>query len=232
MGRRSTRNRGGGLRRFLHNNGLTLLMFGLFLAALIPMSITGHRSHNDDLKDHDRPEIGYVAYLGSGNFVEGVFENWESEFLQMGVYVLATAYVFQRGSPESKPLDQETPQDVDPRRQRYADRPWPVRRGGAWLKLYMNSLGLALAALFILSFVLHAVGGTRDYNESQREHGGSTVSVFGFVRTSEFWYQSFQNWQSEFLSVGALAVLGIYLRQHGSPESKPVAAPHAATGTD
>jgi hypothetical protein len=218
------------MRRFLKNNGLTLGMFGLFIGALVPMSLAGHRATNSDLAEHGRPPIPYLGYLKSGDFIEGVFENWESEFLQMGVYVLATAYLFQKGSPESKPLDERTQQDVDPRRQRYRRRPWPVRRGGAWLRLYMNSLTAALFALFVMSFVLHALGGATAYNENASEHGGQTASVFRFVTTSEFWYQSFQNWQSEFLSVGALAVLGIYLRQQGSPESKPVAAPSSKTG--
>jgi hypothetical protein len=218
------------MRRFLKNNGLTLGMFGLFLGALVPMSITGYRATNSDLAEHGRRPIPYLGYLKSGDFIEGVFENWESEFLQMGVYVLATAYLFQKGSPESKPLDERTQQDVDPRLQRYRRRPWPVRRGGAWLRLYMNSLTAALFALFVMSFVLHAVGGATAHNEHASEHGGQTASVFRFVTTSEFWYQSFQNWQSEFLSVGALAVLGIYLRQQGSPESKPVAAPSSKTG--
>jgi hypothetical protein len=219
------------MRRFLKNNGLALGMFALFLGALIPMSIVGHHADNSSLVEHHRRPIAYAAYLKSGDFVEGVFENWESEFLQMGVYVLLTAYLFQKGSPESKPLDESSPQDVDPRRQRYPRRPWPVRRGGVRLKLYMNSLAMALFGLFVMSFVLHAIGGASAYNQDAREHGGQTVSVFRFVTTSEFWYQSFQNWQSEFLSVGALAVLGIFLRQQGSPESKPVGAPHSDTGS-
>ena len=218
------------MRRFLRNNGLALFMFGLFFGALVPMSITGHRSDNSDLKDHHRATITYWQYLGSGHFIEGVFENWESEFLQMGTYVLATVWFFQKGSPESKDPEEASPQDVDPRRQRYPDPPWPVRRGGLALKLYMNSLALALFALFVVSFVLHAIGGTSEYNQTQREHGGRPVSVTTFVTTSDFWYQSFQNWQSEFLSVGVLIVLGIVLRQHGSPESKPVGAPHRQTG--
>jgi hypothetical protein len=218
------------MRRLLRNNGLAISMFGSFLVFLVFMSISGHRSHNADLRDHGRPPISYVSYLGSGDFVEGVFENWESEFLQMGSYVLVTVYLFQKGSPESKPIDGAAPQDADPRRARKPDRPWPVRRGGPVLKLYENSLGLALILLFVLSFALHAIGGARAYDETQREHGGQTVSTIGFMGTSDFWYQSFQNWQSEFLSVGALTVLSVYLRQRGSPESKPVAAPHAETG--
>jgi hypothetical protein len=218
------------MRRFLKNNGLSLAMFALFLGALVPMSVVGHHTSNTDLTEHGQPPIRYVTYLTSGDFIEGVFENWESEFLQMGVYVLITAFLFQKGSPESKPLDEQTPQDIDPRRQRYRSPPWPVRRGGVWLRLYMNSLAAALFVLFLMSFALHAVGGAAAYNQNAGEHGGQTISVLRFVTTSEFWYQSFQNWQSEFLSVGTLVVLGIFLRQQGSPESKPVAAPHSKTG--
>jgi hypothetical protein len=219
------------MRRFLRNNGLTLFMFGLFFGALVPMSLTGHHAYNGDLEQHHRPKISYWRYVGSGHFVEGVFENWESEFLQMGTYVLAAAWFFQKGSPESKDPDAPSPQDVDPKKQRYPNPPWPVRRGGLALKVYRNSLALALFGLFLMSFVLHAIGGTTEYNQTQREHGGRPVSVTTFMTTSDFWYQSFQNWQSEFLSVGVLIVLSIYLRQHGSAESKPVGAPDSKTGS-
>jgi hypothetical protein len=218
------------MRRFLRNNGLSLAMFGLFVGALVPMSVVGHHAYNSQLADHGRQPIRYATYLTSGDFIEGVFENWESEFLQMGVYVLLTAYLFQKGSPESKPLDEQIPQDVDPQRQRYEHRPWPVRKGGVWLKLYMRSLAVALFSLFVLSFALHAFGGATAYNQEAREHQSQTVSVFRFMTTSEFWYQSFQNWQSEFLAMGSLVVLAIFLRQQGSPESKPVGAPHSETG--
>ena len=217
------------MKRFLKEHGLSLTMFGLFLAALVPMSITGHHAYNSDQRDHHQPGITYTAYLSSGDFIEGVFENWESEFLQMGTYVLFTVWLFQKGSPESKPIDEEAPQDADPRKARNPDRPWPVKKGGIVLKLYENSLAIALFALFVMSFLLHAAGGVRAFNQQQLEHGGSVISYWRFLTTSEFWYQSFQNWQSEFLSVGSLAVLGIFLRQRGSPESKPVAASHSDT---
>jgi hypothetical protein len=218
------------MRQFARDNGLTLTFLGLFVSVLFLMSITGHRHYNADQRDHHQAPVAYATYLHTGDFVEGVFENWESEFLQAGTYVLFTAFLFQKGSPDSKPREERAPQDVPPKRQRYADRPWPVRRGGAWLKIYMSSLTIALLALFVASFVLHALGGTWAYNEAQMQHGGSSVGVLRFMTTSEFWYQSLQNWQSEFLAVASLAFLSIYLRQHGSPESKPVAAPHTATG--
>ena len=218
------------MRRFLRNNGLTLVCLGLFAVTLFVMSVAGHRRYNAEQVEHHEPPVSYGAYLQTGDFVEGVFENWESEYLQMGTYVVFTAFLFQVGSAESRPPGERTPQDADPRRGRSPDRPWPVRRGGAWLRIYSNSLAIALFSLFVLSFVLHAIGGTWAYNAEQVEHGGATIGIFRFITTSQFWYQSMQNWQSEFLAVASLAVLSIFLRQHGSPESKPVAAPHSETG--
>jgi len=218
------------VRRFLKDNGLTLTFMALFLITLFLMSVTGHHHYNSDQREHREPAVTYWSYLHTGDFVEGVFENWESEFLQMGTYVLFTVFLFQRGSPESKPIGEQTPQDVDPKRQRYRNPPRPVRRGGFLLRLYSNSLAIALFALFLFSIVMHAVSGTWAYNEDQLAHGGHPVSILTFVTTGEFWFQSMQNWQSEFLAVAALAVLAIFLRQQGSPESKPVGAPHDKTG--
>ncbi len=163
--------------------------------------------------------------------MEATFENWGSEFLQMGAYVVLTALLIQKGSPESKNPDGDEV-DTDPRKQQAnPEAPSPVKRGGLVLTIYEHSLSLALFGLFLLSFVLHALGGHAEFNQQQFEHGAAPVSLGSFVTSSEFWFQSMQNWQSEFLAVAALAVLGIFLRQRGSPESKPVAAPHAQTGT-
>jgi len=218
------------MRRVLRDNALSLTMFGLFLVFLVAQSFTGYHTDNNDNQEHGQPRESYAGYLTSGAFVEATFENWESEFLQMGAYVLLTAWLIQRGSPESKNPDGE-PSDTDPRAERdNPDAPGPVRRGGLALTLYEHSLSTALFSLFLVSFVLHALGGRAEYNQQQLEHGQAAVSLWGFVTSSEFWFQSMQNWQSEFLAVGALTVLGIFLRQRGSPESKPVAAPHAQTG--
>jgi len=219
-----------GSRRFFKDNGLTLVYVGLFILALGVMSISGHHRYNSERRDHGDPPVDLGVYLRSGDFVEGVFENWESEFLQMGTFVVFTAFLFQVGSSQSKDPEERGPQDVEPQRQRYESRPWPVRKGGIGLKLYMNSLLIAMALLFIISFVLHAVGGAWAYNEEQLAHGGPVLGIWQFMGTAQFWYQSMQNWQSEFLSVACLAVLSIFLRQHGSPESKPVAAPLSQTG--
>jgi hypothetical protein len=221
------------MRRFIRNNSLSLVTFGLFLVFWVAQSLTGWVDANHDHQDHQRPTESYARYLRSGHFVEATFENWASEFLQMGFYVLLTVYLRQKGSPESKPLQGKEKVDADPRQEpdrRHA--PWPVRRGGLALAIYERSLTLALLTLFLLSFVLHAAGGTADYNAEQREHGQPAVSVASYVTTSHFWFQSFQNWQSEFMAVGSLVLLGVFLRQRGSPESKPVAASHAATGSE
>ena len=219
------------MRRVLRDNGLSITMFALFLVFLVAQSIAGFRASNSDNEEHGQPPESYGQYLTSGAFVEATFENWESEFLQLGAYVLLTALLIQMGSPESRNPDGDKT-DADPRAQRDdPDAPGPVRRGGLALTLYEHSLSIALFTLFVVSFVLHALGGHAEFNQQQLEHGQAAVSLWSFVTSSQFWFQSMQNWQSEFLAVGTLAVLGIFLRQRGSPESKPVAAPHAQTGT-
>ncbi len=219
------------MRRLLHEHGLTIALLGLFLFSLIGQSVTGAATYNDDLRDHGQPPIGYPAYLTTGHFVEAVFENWESEFLQMGLYVLLTAWLHQKGSAESKAPDGEEAVDEDPRAaKRRADTPWPVRRGGLVLTAYEHSLSAVLLLLFAASFLLHAAGGARVYSQEQLLPGGAAVSLFGYLETSQFWFESFQNWQSEFLSIAVVVVLSIFLRERGSPESKPVAAAYSATG--
>jgi hypothetical protein len=220
------------MRRFLRENSLSIVMFGLFFVFLLLQSLTGWRTANQENREHHRPTESYVRYVGSGSFVEATFENWESEFLQMAGFVLLTVLLRQKGSPESKKLDDEEPVDEDPRQARHRRGvPGPVRRGGLALAVYQHSLSLALVGLFLMSFLLHALGGHAEYNQQQLEHGEAPASLAGFMTSAQFWFQSFQNWQSEFLAVFALTVLGIFLRQRGSPESKPVAAPHAETGS-
>ena len=207
-------------------------MFGAFAISLLLMTFAGARQYNEDQRDHGEQTISYPRYLTTGAFVEAVFENWESEFLQMGAFVLLTVYLRQRGASESKDPDGE-PDDVDedPRHADRDDAPWLARTGGVKLWLYERSLTLALFGLFLVSFLLHAAGGAREYSSDQLAHGGQAVGMLKYLTTSRMWFESFQNWQSEFLSVGVLIVLSIFLRQRGSTESKPVAAPHAQTGT-
>jgi hypothetical protein len=207
-------------------------MFGAFAISLLFMTFAGVRQYNEDQRDHGEQTISYANYLTTGAFVEAVFENWESEFLQMGAFVLLTVYLHQKGASESKDPD-GTPDDVDedPRSVDRDDAPWLARTGGVKLWLYERSLTIALFALFFVSLLLHAAGGAREYSAEQLAHGGQAVGMLRYLTTSQMWFESFQNWQSEFLSVGVLIVLSIFLRQRGSTESKPVAAPHAQTGT-
>ena len=220
------------MRRFLRDNGLSVVMLTLFALALAGQILTGHREYNGDQTEHGRAEVSLGEYLTTGHFVEATFENWESEFLQMAAYVMLTVFLYQRGSSESKDPDKEEEVDRDPRDSRNKkDAPGPVRAGGIVLKLYENSLFIAFALLFLISFALHAAGGHAEYNSEQREHGRPEVTLAAYVASSRFWFESFQNWQSEFLSVASIVLLSIWLRQKGSPESKPVDAPHSETGS-
>jgi len=216
------------VRRFLRENDLTLVMSALFVACLVGQGVAGLRVYNQEQVAHAQATVGPDAYLRTGHFVEAVFENWESEFLQMGALVLLTAFLFQKGSAVAKGPDE--PDEVDAGSRGHDDVPWPVRRGGLALRLYENSLALALFALFALSFVLHAAGGARDASAERALRGEGAVSIPAYVGTARFWFESLQNWQSEFLSVAVLVVLSVFLRQRGSPESKPVDPPHLETG--
>lgn len=217
------------MRRILRDQSLTLVMLGLFAIFLGAQSLTGYRVYNADRVQMDEPEISYSRYLRSGHFVEATFENWESEFLQMGAYVLLTAFLIQRGSAESRDPDKDKDEDQEDEPVT-STSPWIVRHGGLSLRVYENSLPIALFAIFVFCFLMHAWGGAKVYSEEQIAEGGHAYSTWDFMHTSQFWFQSFQNWQSEFLAVGSLVVLSIFLRQRGSPESKPVAAPQKKTG--
>jgi hypothetical protein len=219
------------MRQKLRDNSLSLVMFGLFVLFLLGHSLMGYSQFNAAQLAHQQSPIHYPAYLLSGHFWATVFENWESEFLQMAAYVILTVFLVQRGSAESKDPDTGEEVDEDPRHHQHDPHaPGPVRRGGLALKLYTHSLSMALGVLFLLSLLGHAVSGTAHYNDEQRTHGQPAVSVLQYVGTSRFWFESFQNWQSEFLAVGTLVVLSIWLREHGSPESKPVYRAHTKTG--
>jgi hypothetical protein len=218
------------MRRWIWFNALSLVMFGAFLVFVVLQSIFGWQAQNSELADFGRTGISYGAYLVSGDFIEATFENWESEFLQMGSYVLLTAFLLQKGSPESAPLHGTGDDPYDPE-QVHKDSPAPVHKGGFALAVYNYSLTIALFGLFAMSFILHLLGGTAAYNDEQALHGNPPISVGQFLGNAEFWFQSMQNWQSEFLSVGILVVASIYLRQRGSSQSKKVAEPHSKTGS-
>lgn len=219
------------MRRIFRNNGLSIVMFGLFFVSWVGQSITGWHVYNNDQQEHGQSQVGYVEYLGTGAFLEATAENWESEFLQMGLYILLTAFLFQKGSSESKDPDGDDQADADsPTARTQPNTPWPARRGGIVYQLYRHSLSAAFLGIFALCFVGHAIGGAKAYSEEQQAHKQPPVSAIQFLGTSQFWFQSLQNWQSEFLSVGAIVVLSIFLREQGSPESKSVTAPHQQTG--
>lgn len=214
------------LRTFWRENGLSVVLFLLAVLFLGGQVAAGFKVHNEELVDHGREALSLLQYLCSGHFVSATFENWESEFLQMGMYVLLTVTLRQRGSAESRPIDpgHETT-TIRP-----GPKPWPVRKGGIWKTLYGHSLAIAFGLLFVLSFVLHAVGSWRAEQDEQRLQGLPPPGFMEHVTSSTFWFESMQNWQSEFLAVLALVVLTIFLRQKDSPQSKPVDAPHWQTG--
>jgi uncharacterized protein DUF6766 len=217
------------MKQYLRENGLTITLLVISMATVVGQALTGRLEYN---AEHGAAPVSLWNYLSTGHFQEALFENWESEFLQMAAFVVFTIFLRQKGSSESKKLRGENEVDEDPRRAADTRRsPWPVRRGGWALRIYENSLSLALVALFAFSFVMHAVGGARAQRAEALLRGDKPVSsVAEYVTTSRFWFESFQNWQSEFLSVAVLVVLSIYLRQRGSPQSKRVAAPHSETG--
>jgi hypothetical protein len=220
------------MRNWLRDHGLLLANILLFVVFFGGMAATGFRVYNDDQLEHGQAVVSLTRYLTSGDFIEATFENWESEFLQMASYVILTVFLFQRGSSESKSPDERAPEDEDPRQTRiYAVTPWPVARGGILLKLYENSLAGLFVVLFLASVLLHAIGGAEAYSAQEVAHGGSPVTVWQYFGTARFWFESFQNWQSEFLAVAILVGASVYLRQRGSAESKPVAAGNRSTGS-
>jgi hypothetical protein len=217
--------------KWVREHGLLLVNAGLFLAFFTGMILTGAANYSEEQQAHGESAVSVLQFMATGEFVEATFENWESEFLQMAMYVVLTVFLFQKGSSESKPVGKDAPQDEDPRQAAIKKAtPWPVKRRGAVLKVYEHSLSILLFLLFLGSFTAHALGGAEAYNDEQQSHGQATVTVLQYVGTSRFWFESFQNWQSEFLAVAVLVGASVYLREKGSPESKPVAEPHYETG--
>jgi len=194
-------------------------------------TLTGWRVYNHEQQQHASDPVSLAAYLSTGHFGEATFENWESEFLQMTFFVLLTVALYQRGSSESKRPGVVEMVDLDPRDSLNKEvAPWPVRRGGFVLTLYENSLSIAFGLLFVVTFLAHARTGIALYNEQQSVHGHATASLTEYISSAQFWFESFQNWQSEFLSLAVMVVFSIFLRQRGSPQSKTVEAPNSETG--
>jgi len=209
---------------FLYRNSLSIVLLLFMLICLAGQFFSGWNTHNKELSEQGHTALGIAQYISSGHFIQATFENWESEFLQMMVYVVLTIWLRQKGSSESKSLDTEEEVDREPVAR--PDAPWPVRKGGLWLKIYKHSLSIAFAILFLSSFALHFYGSLKDFNEEQlvKHQPGTTAGQY--ITDSRFWFESFQNWQSEFLAVASLVILSVWLREKGSPESKPVDMPH------
>lgn len=209
------------MAKFLRDNGMTLALVGLFVFSLVGMILSGRLTYNEELARQGQAIVGIRAYIGTGNFLSALFENWESEFLQMAIYVLLTATLFQRRSAESRDPDNpdrpndEVPSDIRPR--------WL-----AWL--YAHSLGTALVVLFIASFLLHWRYSLKNANMEALLEGEGPQSLFTYLLDAGFWFESFQNWQSEFMATAVLIILSIFLRQQGSTESKPTRASNRQTG--
>lgn len=216
--------------RWLRDTGLTIALLGAFGLSTAGMLLTGWTAHNHELAKHGDEAIGLMGFALSGEFLSALFENWESEFLQMGAYVILTAFLFQRGSTESKDPDRSDDDGKAPEPKRDSDEPWPLRSGPVVRWLYSYSLGIALVVLFFASFVLHWRHSMRAANLEARLHNEAVEPVIAYLADPQLWFESFQNWQSEFLSTAVLVVLSIVLRFKGSPESKPPEAPHGKTG--
>jgi hypothetical protein len=223
------------MRRALRENGLSLVFLGLFLGAICGQAIAGWNAFNDDASAHKEAAISLGRYLTSSSFGNAVLENWQSEYLQFTLYILLTVWFLQRGSPESKELGKaggESDEEQMVGEHAPPDAPRWARVQGWRRWVYSNSLVLVMTAIWLASWFGQSVTGWSEYNSQQITHDQPTVDWLGYLGSADFWEATLQNWQSEFLAVGSMAVLSIYLRQRGSPESKPVGAPHDATGTE
>lgn len=218
------------MKILVRENGLSIAIVAMFIVMQLGLTVVGWVKNNDDRRDHGAIEISYREYLFSDDLIETTMENWESEFLQMYIFVVLTTHLYQKGSAASKKLNEENEVDEDPRLHALEpDVPWPVKKGGVVLKIYERSLGSIFFLLFLISFVLHAVSGAGAYSAEQVQHGGRAVDTWQYMQTAQFWFESLQNWQSEFLALACMVIFSIFLRQRYSPESKPVACPHYET---
>jgi hypothetical protein len=223
------------MRRFLRDNSMSIVFLLLFLAALGGQAIAGHADFNEQQTVHGGPEISMGRYLVSSSFAVDVMENWQSEYLQFTLFILLTVWLLQRGSPESKELDKagresDEDQKVGDHAQRNSPR-W-AKVAGLRRTIYENSLVLVMGTFWLGTWFAQSVAGLVQYNSDRLDHNVDAVSWASYIGRPDFWNRTLQNWQSEFLAVGSMAILAVYLRQRGSPESKPVGAPHGATGIE
>jgi hypothetical protein len=222
------------MRVWVRSNSLSLVFLVLFLVALLGQSVAGQRSFNQEQAQHGGETISYPRYVVSSHFGSAVLENWQSEYLQFTLFIFATVWLVQRGSNESKrPEDAGRESDHRQLVGSHAQRNSPAwaKVEGWGRRLYENSLVIVMTTIFLAAWFGQSVTAWREYNAEQREHGDSPVSWVAYLDRADFWAKTLENWQSEFLAVGTMAVFTIYLRQRGSPESKPVGAPHDQTGT-
>jgi hypothetical protein len=217
------------MRKFIKNNSLNIVVLALFLMCLALQSFSGWKVYNEEQAQENKRTIGFAEYVSGPHFGEALFENWESEFLQMGLFVWLTSFLLQKGSAESNKPDDE---EQNPPTALTPESPWAARQGGMTRWIYSRSLPAALFVLFALSLYGHANQGAAEYSEKLMERGLPPVNWWGYLFTARFWFESMQNWQSEFLAVSTLSILSIWLRQENSPESKPVNKPHNETGAD
>ena len=223
------------MRRALRAHGLALAFTALLVLALVGQAFAGHADYNDQAGDAGLPLLTMAQYLSSSSFAADVAENWQSEYLQFTLFILGTVWLLQRGSPESKELDKAGMESEEEQRiGRHATTRSPrwARFGGLRTAIYGNSLLIVMTALWLGSWFAQSVAGWSAYNADQLDHQAATVDWLGYLGTNDFWDRTLQNWQSEFLAVGSMAILSVYLRQRGSAESKPVGAPHDATGVE
>jgi hypothetical protein len=223
------------MRRFARENSLSLIFLGFFLAAVGGQAFAGWDEFNNEATAHSEATISFGRYLVSSSFGNALLENWQSEYLQFSLYILLTVWFLQRGSPESKELDKaggESDSDQLVGEHARPDSPRWAKAGGLKTRLYSNSLLIVMGTIWLLSWFGQSVTGWSEFNSDQITHHQPTVNWLGYLGTANFWEATLQNWQSEFLAVGSMAVLSIYLRQRGSPESKPVGAAHDATGVE
>jgi hypothetical protein len=221
--------------RFVRENGLTLFFTAIFVLAVVGQAFTGHAEYNNQLVADGLHGIGFVRYVTSSNFAVDLAENWQSEYLQFVLYVFVTVWLVQKGSPESKKIaDVGTESERAQKVGEYStdDSPSWARRTGWRLRVYSHSLVLVMGSIFVLSWLAQSVAGQVAYNEEQLRRLEDPVSWTSYIGTAEFWNRTLQNWQSEFLAVASMAALAIYLRERGSPESKPVGTSHSATGVE
>ncbi|MEU6857522.1 DUF6766 family protein [Glycomyces sp. NPDC046736] len=220
------------MRKALRDNGLSICFGLLFLAALVGQAFAGRADYNDRQLVEGGAPASLVQYVASGDFAVDLAENWQSEYLQFFLYVFATVWLVQRGSPESKLVGKTgTESDEEQKVGRYAteDSPEWARAGGWRTAVFARSLGAVMGALFMLSWLAQSVAGRSAYNADRLAQLQDPLSWTGYVGSADFWNRTLQNWQSEFLAIGTIVVVSVYLRQRGSPESKPVGDPHDTT---